>query len=193
MGKSVILTLRSGLFIIVVQSFSCVWLFATPADYGTQVSLSFTHSWSLLKLISIESVIPSNHLILCHSLLLPSVFPSIRVFSNKLGLHIRWPKYWSFIFSIVLPVNVQGWFPLELTDCLISLLSKGLWSVFSSTTILKDQFSGIQPSLWPNKLGRDKIQGNLVVDVNSQWPYYLVNTSGHLWPSRRSDGVCPRI
>ena len=66
-----------------------------------QASLSFTISWSLLKLMSIESVMPSNHLILCHPfLLLPSIFPSIRVFSNELTLHIRWPKYWSFSFSI---------------------------------------------------------------------------------------------
>ena len=65
-----------------------------------QASLSFTISWSLLKLTSIESVMPSNHLILCHPLLhLPSIFPSIRVFSNKSALHIRWPKYWSFSIS----------------------------------------------------------------------------------------------
>ena len=81
----------------VVQSLSHVWLLATAC----QVSLSITNSRSLLKLMSIESVMPSNHLILCHSLLLlPSIFPSIRVFSNKLVLHIRWPKYWSFSFSI---------------------------------------------------------------------------------------------
>ena len=81
-----------------VQSLSLAWLFVTA---GHQASLSITNSQSLLKLISIESVIPSNHLILCHPLLLlPSVFSSIRVFSNELALHIRWPKYWSFSFSI---------------------------------------------------------------------------------------------
>ena len=70
-------------------------------DCSTPVSLSFTTSWSSLKLMSIESVMPSNHLILCHPLLLlPSVFPSIRVFSNESDLHIRWPKYWSFSFNI---------------------------------------------------------------------------------------------
>ena len=79
----------------VVQS-----LFATPWTAARQASLSFTISRSLLKLMSIESVMPSNHLILCHPILLPSVFPSIRVFSNELTLHIRWPKYWSFSFSI---------------------------------------------------------------------------------------------
>ena len=80
---------------------SHVQLFATPWTAAHQASLSITNFWSLLKLISIESVIPSNHLILCHPLfLLPSIFPSIRVFSNESVLHIRWPKYWSFSFRI---------------------------------------------------------------------------------------------
>ena len=79
----------------VVQSLSHVQLFATPSTAAHKASLSFTISWSLLKLV------PSNHLILCHShLLLPSIFPSIRIFSNESALHIRWPKYWSFSFSI---------------------------------------------------------------------------------------------
>ena len=77
--------------------FSHIWLFATPWTAAHQASLSFTVSWSLLRFMSIESVIPSNHLILCHPLLLlPSIFPSIRVFSTESVLHIRWPKYWSF-------------------------------------------------------------------------------------------------
>ena len=84
-----------------VSSLSCVWLFVTSWAAARQVSLSFTISWSFLKLMSIESVMPSNHLILCRPLLLPpSIFPSIRVFSNKSALLIRWPKYWSFSFSI---------------------------------------------------------------------------------------------
>ena len=84
-----------------VQSLSCVQLFGTPWTAACQASLSITNSWSLLKLISVESVIPSNHLILCRPLLLlPSIFPSIRVFSKESALHIRWPKYWSFSFSI---------------------------------------------------------------------------------------------
>ena len=84
-----------------VQSLSCVQLFATPWTAAYQASLSFNNSRSLLKLMSIESVMPSNHLILCHPLLLlPSIFPSIRVFSNESLLHIRWPEYWSFSFSI---------------------------------------------------------------------------------------------
>ena len=81
--------------------FSCVRPFAILWTAARQASLSFTHSWSLLKLMPIESVIPSNHLILCHPLLLPpSIFPSIRVFSIESVLSIRWPKYWSFSFSI---------------------------------------------------------------------------------------------
>ena len=84
-----------------VQSLSRVGLFATPWTAARQASLSITNSQSLLKLMSIESVMPSNHLILCHPLLLPpSIFPSIRVFSNESVLCIRWPKYWGFSFSI---------------------------------------------------------------------------------------------
>ena len=87
--------------VVAVQLLSRVWLFATPWITAHQASLSFTNSWSLLKLMSIESVMPSNHLILCHPLLLlPSISPSIRVFSNESDLPIRWPKYWSFSFNI---------------------------------------------------------------------------------------------
>ena len=88
-----------------VQSLSRVWLFVTPWTVVRQASLSITNSWSLLILVSIESVMPSNHLILCHPLLLPpSIFPSIRVFSSEMALHISWPKYWSFSF-ILSPSN----------------------------------------------------------------------------------------
>ena len=84
-----------------VQSLSCVWLFATLWTEARQASLSITNSWSLLKLMSIELVMPSNQLILCCPLLLqPSVFPIIRLFSNELLLHLRWPKYWSFNISL---------------------------------------------------------------------------------------------
>ena len=84
-----------------VQSLSCVWLFTTPRTAAHQASLSFNNSWSLLKLMSIESVMPSNHLVLCHPLLLlPSIFPSIRDFSSESVLPIRWPKDWNFSFSI---------------------------------------------------------------------------------------------
>ena len=84
-----------------VQSLSHVWLFATPWNTACQASLSITNSLSLPKIMSIELVMPSNHLILCHPLLLlPSIFPSIRIFSNESAFHIRWPKYWSFSFNI---------------------------------------------------------------------------------------------
>ena len=89
-----------GLLSFVVQLLSCVHLFATSWTAAHQASLPFTISQSLLKLMSIKLVVPSNHLILCHPLLLPSIFPSIRVFSSKLVLCIRWPKFWSFSFSI---------------------------------------------------------------------------------------------
>ena len=93
---------------IVVQSLSCFQLFATPWIAARQASLSLTISQSLLKLMSIKSVMPSNHLLLCHPLLLlPSIFPRIRVFSNELALH-RWPKYWSFKFSISLSKEYSG-------------------------------------------------------------------------------------
>ena len=85
-----------------VQSLSRVWLFVTPWIAARQASLSITNSWSSLRLTSIESVMPSSHLILCHPLLLlPPIPPSIRVFSNKSTLRMRWPKYWSFSFSII--------------------------------------------------------------------------------------------
>ena len=88
----------------------------TPWTAAHQASLFFTVSQSLHKLMSIESVMPSNHLILCHPLLLlPSVFPSIRIFSNEWALHIRWPKYWNSPLSSALLINIQGLFPLGLT------------------------------------------------------------------------------
>ena len=120
--------------VVVVQSLSCVWLFMTSWTATCQASLSFTISWSLLRLTSIESMMSSNHLILCHPLLLlPSIFPSIRVFSNKSVLWISWPKYWSFSFSIS-PLNECS----ELISFrMISLQSKGLSWVFSNTTVQK--------------------------------------------------------
>jgi len=128
------ITLR--LVVSVVQSLNCVQLFATPWTAAPQAPLSFTLSWGLLKIMSIESVMPSNHLTLCFPLFLPSIFPSIRLFSNESALCIRWPKYWSFSFSISLWMNIQDRFPL------------GLTSLISSTTIQKHQFFGAQPSLW---------------------------------------------
>ena len=113
-----------------------------------QASLSITNSRSLLKLMSIESEMPSNHFILCRPLLLlPSIFPSIRVFSNESGLHIRWPKHQSFSFSIS-PSNEHPGLISFRMDCWISLQSKGLSRVFSNTTV-QHQFFGIQLSLCP--------------------------------------------
>ena len=104
-----------------------VWLFATQWTAARQASLFFIISWSLLKLMSMESVVPSNHLILCCPLLLlPSVFPSIMVFSSESALHIRWPKYWSFSFSISPSNEYSGLISLGFTD-MISLLPKGLF------------------------------------------------------------------
>ena len=130
-----------------VQSLSCVQLFVTLWTVALQASLSITNSRSLLKLMSIESVMPSNHLILCRPLLLPpSIFPSITVFSNESVLHIRWPKFWSFSFNISPSNEYSGLFPLGLTGW-ISLQSKGLSRVFSNTPVQKHQFFGSQLSL----------------------------------------------
>ena len=98
---SFLILLNTPILFSSVQSLSHVQLFATPWTVSHQASLSITNSWSLLKLMSITLVMPSNHLILCCPLLLPpSIFPSIKVFSSESVLHIRWPKYWSFSFSI---------------------------------------------------------------------------------------------
>ena len=133
---------------VIVQLLTHVQLIVTPWTAAHQDPLSSTISQNLFKFMSIESVMLSNHLILCHTLLLlPSIFPSIiRVFSNESALHIRWPKYCSFSFSISLSMNIQGWFRLGLTG-LISLQSKGLSSVYSSTTVGKYQFFRAQPPL----------------------------------------------
>ena len=132
--------LNSSVQFISVQSLSHVWLFATPGTAAHQASLSITNSQSLPKLMSIESVMPSNHLILCYPLLLlPSIFPSIRVFSSDQSIGVS-------ASTSVLPVNTQAWSPLGWTGC-ISLKSKGLSRVFSNTTVQKHQFFGAQLSL----------------------------------------------
>ena len=128
-----------------VQSLSRVWLLMTPWTAAHQASLSITNSWSLVKLMSIKLVMPSNHLILCCPLpLLPSIFPSIRVFSNESALHIRWPKYCSFSFNISTPNSGLISFRIDRFDL---LASKGLSRVFSNTTVQKHQFSSAQLSL----------------------------------------------
>ena len=135
-----------------VQSLSRVWLFATPWTAARQASLSITNSQSLPKPMSIESVMPSNHLILCRPLLLPSIFPSIRVFSNESALRMRWPKYWSFSFNIS-PSNGEKWnstmrmgpgtseeaHPLRnsaLSCCCSKILTKGrLWGALGKESL----------------------------------------------------------
>ena len=123
------------------QLLSHVWPFATPWTAAFQASLSITNSRSLLKLMSIESVMPFDHLILCHPLLLlPSNFPSIRVFSNESVLRIRWPKYWSFSFNIS-PSNEHSGlisFGMDWLDLL------AVSRVFSNTTVQKHQFFSTQ-------------------------------------------------
>ena len=133
-----------------VQSLSRVQLFATPWTAAHQASLSITNSQSLLKPMSIESVMPSNHLILCHPLLLPPpIFPSIRAFSNESALRIRWPKYRSFSFSIS-PSNEHPGLISFRMDWLDLLSIQGLSRVFSNTIVQKHQFFGAQLSLWSN-------------------------------------------
>ena len=123
-----------------VQSLSCVQLFVTLRIAACQASLSITNSWSLLKLMSIESLMPFNHLILCCPLLLPpSILPSIRVFSDELVLHIRWPKYGSFSFNISPSSEYSGLISFRM-DWLDLLAVQGLSRVFSNTTVQKHQF-----------------------------------------------------
>ena len=121
----------------------------TPWTTVCQASMSITNSQSSLKFMSNVSVMPSNHLILCHPLLLlSSVFPSIRVFSNESALRIRWPKYWSFSFSISPSSEYSGLISFRI-DWLDLLAVQGLSRVFSSTTTGKHKFFGVQP-LWSN-------------------------------------------
>ena len=130
-----------------VQLLSCVWLFATPQTAAHQASLSFTISWSLLKLMSIASLMPPNHLILCYPLLLlPSIFPRIRVFPMSQLFASGGHCIGALASASVLLMNIQGWFPLGLTG-LISLLFKRLSRVFSNTTVQKYQFFSAQLSL----------------------------------------------
>ena len=136
------------LLLFVVHLPSHAQLFETPWTAAGQASLSITNSWSLLTLTSIELVMPSNHFILCHPLLMPSIFPNIKVFSNESVLRIS-QSTGASASALVLPMNIQDWFPLGLTG-LISLLSRELSRVFSSTTIWKYWFFGIQLSLWSN-------------------------------------------
>ena len=133
-----------------VQSLSSVWLFVMPWTAAHQDTLSITNSWSLLKLMSIESVLPSNHLILCHPLLLPpSIFPSIRVFSNESALHTRWPKYWSFSFNVS-PSNEHSGLISFRNDWLDLLAVQGTLKSLFQHAVHKHQFFGAQLSSQSN-------------------------------------------
>ena len=133
---------------IPVHLLTWAWLFVTPWTAAHQASLSFTISQSLFQLMSIESVITFNHLILCHPLfLLPSIFPSIRVFSSELALYISWPKYWSFSFSIS-PSNEESGLISFRIDWFDLLAVQGILKSLLLTTVQKHQFLGTQLSLW---------------------------------------------
>ena len=133
-----------------VQWLSCVWLFETPWTSGCQASLSITNSQSLLKLMSITLVIPSNHFILCLPLLLPpSIFPSVRIFSMSRFFASGGQSIGISASASVLPMNIQDWFPLGWTGW-ISLQSKRFSRVFSNTTVQKHQFFGAQLSSQSN-------------------------------------------
>ena len=121
-----------------LQSLSHVWLFGIQWTAACQASLPITNSQSLLTLMSIESVMPANHFILCHSLLPPAIFPSIRVFSNESALRIRWPSIRGSASASVLSMNIQDWFPLGRTSLIFQ--TKGLSRVFSKITVQKHQF-----------------------------------------------------
>ena len=132
------------------SSLSRVQLFLTPWTAACQASLSITNSWSLHKLMSIESVMPPNHLIFCRPLLLlPSIFPNIRVFSNESALHIRWPKYWGFSFSISPSNEHSGLISFRMDWCDL-LAVQGTLKSLLHTTVQKHQFFGAQLSLYSN-------------------------------------------
>ena len=135
--------------IVVVQLLNHVQLFVTPWTAACQASLSIAISHSLLKLMSTESMMPSNHLILCRLLLLPSIFPSIRVFSNESVLGTRWSKYWHVSLSISPSNEYSGSISFRI-DWFYLLPVQGLSRIFSSTTVQKHQFFSAQPSLWAN-------------------------------------------
>ena len=143
---------------VVVQLLSHVWLFVTPCTVAFQASLSFTVSWSLHQLMSFESVMPSNHLILCHPLLLlHTIFPSIRVFSSESGLCIRWPKYWKFSFSISPSSEYSGLISFN-TDWLYLLAVQGILE--SSPT---PQFKSI------NSVALSLLYGPILTSIHDYW------------------------
>jgi len=176
-----------------VQLLSCVGHFVTPWTVAHQASLSITNSCSLLKLMYIQTVMPSNHLFLCGPLLLPSIFPNIRVFSSEPVVRIMWPKCWSLGFSISeysgLPMNIHDWFPLGLTGW-ISLQSRGLSRVFPNTTVQKHQFLDAQLSLWSNSHIHTWLLENHSFDEMDLWKQR--NAYNPVWNaavSHRTNGI----
>ena len=164
------------MFWILIPSvqFSCSVVSDSLHPNGRQASQSITDSRSLLKFMSIELVMPSNHLILCCPLLLPpSIFPNIRVFSNESALCIRWPKYGISDSASVLPRNIQDWFPLGLTG-LISLQSKGLSRVFSNATVWKHQFFDKVLSL---------LYGPALTSIHDYWKNHSFDYRDLCWQS----------
>ena len=159
-----------------VQSLSCVWLFVTPWTAACQASLSIINSWSLLKLMSIESVMPSSRLILCHPLLLlPSIFPSIRVFSNESVLHIRWPKNWSFIFSISPSNEYSGLISFRM-DWLDLLSVQGTLKESSATP----QFKSI------NSSALSFLYSPTLTSVHDYWKNHSFDYTDFCWQSDAS-------
>ena len=163
----------SSAFVVFVQLLSCVWLFATPWTAAHQASLSITISQSLLKLISIESVMPSSCLVLFHSLLLPSIFPSTRVFSNESAFESGDQNREGSASASVLPLYIQDGFPLGLTG-LISLQSKGLLRVFSNTTVQKHQFFSTQ------------LYGPTLTSIHDYWKNQSLECMDLCWQSNVS-------
>ena len=159
-----------------VQSFSHVRLFATSWTAAHQASLSITNSQSLLKLMAIESVMPSNHLILCHPLLLlPSIFPSIRVFSNESVLCIKWPKYWSFSFSIS-PSNEHSGLISFRMDCVGSPCSPR----DSQESSLTPQFKSI------NSSALSFLHSPTLTSVHDHWKNHSLDYTDLCWQSNDS-------
>ena len=155
-------------FYVVVQLLSHIWL-CNPTDCSMSGFPVLHRLLSLLKLMCIESMMPSNHLILCHPLLLlPSVFPSIRVFFNESDLYIRWPKYWSFSFSISSSSEYSGLISF-MTDWFDFLAVQGTLMIFSSTTIWRHHFFGAQPPLWSNPTSINDYWKNHSFDYMDLW------------------------
>ena len=153
-----------------VQSPSLVWLFVTQSTASRQAFLSLTVFWSLPKFMAIALMMPSSHLILCCPLLLlPSIFSSIRVFSSESALHIMWPKNWGFTFSIVFPMNIQGWFPLRLTGLIWFAIQETLKSLLPTS-----QFESI------NSLALSLLYGPTLTTVCEYWKDHQISSVAQL-------------